>query len=175
MFALSEFIIRFKKSREIQTAAGCSLIEYFPRAREDGLVMTAAGAAVELIRKTVQPGLPLPALFDLTLAYLKRLDASPGKPKDYSEKLIWLYLIGFLKIMGFAPSFSREGGLPHMKPPVPAVREELVRLEGARIGDIENTSFRHGRKITSSLTDALSACFEKNLQLNCLDFYYNFY
>ena len=175
MFALSEFVLRFRKNRDLQTVAGCSLLDYFTSVREDGLFMTAAGAAVELIRKTVQPGLPLPALFDLTLAYLKRLNASPGKPKDYSEKLIWLYLIGFLKIMGFAPSFSREGGLPLMKTPAPAVREELVRLEGARIGDIENTPFRHGRRITSSLTDALSACFEKNLQLNCLDFYYNFY
>lgn len=173
IFALSEFTLRFRKDREMQTLSGAVLIDYFHGIRGDGLLLSAAGVAMELVRKTVHPGAPLPGLFDLTAAFLRRLDSAAGRPKDYSEKLIWLYMLGFLKIMGFAPSLSSGSPSPYTGRLSEAARRELLLLQASRIEEIEGKPFRQAKAINAFLADFLSACFEKNLRLNCLEFYYS--
>ena len=202
-FALSEFLIYIRKKRELQHFHSCSLINYFPSIRKDGLRLSAAGAAMELIYKTVPAGTPLPGLFDLTVAYLKRLEEAEHQPPTYSEKLILMYLLHFLKLMGFSPAllscvrcgiqddaisgflFSPAAGgrlCPHCAHEAPErqrypkeVLQGLLILQKSHINDIADQPLAYGKVIRNLLTDFLSHCFERNLKLNCLDFYYTIY
>lgn len=104
-FALCEFVLSIKKTREVQNLTGCSLIEYYNGIRKDGRRIAGAEAAVELVRKTVPEGAPVPGVFELLRAYLKRLNECGGISVSEMERWVNRFMLHYLKIMGFAPVF----------------------------------------------------------------------
>ncbi|OGJ88776.1 MAG: DNA repair protein RecO [Candidatus Raymondbacteria bacterium RifOxyA12_full_50_37] len=105
-FSLCEFIISVKKGRDVQTLANATIVDHFGRIRESELLLPAAQVGIELLRKTVHEDEPLPQLFELLAAYLRRLNVSGEKDRTYVDKVIWMYMLYFLKVMGFAPIFN---------------------------------------------------------------------
>jgi DNA repair protein RecO (recombination protein O) len=198
-FALSELIIYMKKGRDVQTLGACTLIDYFRRVREHAALLCAAETGLEIIRKTVHPGEPIPRLFDLLKAYLQRLDTLGNTGEDLAEKLIWMFILHFLRIMGYAPAFGSclKCGTRKLPPSVllsPAaggvfcetcgrdaaggrwVPHPLVHgldiLASSKFDDVRDLALADRLAVRGVLTDLLSVHFEKNMHLECLDYYF---
>jgi DNA repair protein RecO len=198
-FALCECVLYIKKTRELQTMSHCALLEYFGRVREDGLLISAAQAALEVVRKTVHEGESVPKVFELLKAYLRRLDKSAGLSMGAVEKLIWRFLLHYLKVMGFAPVFHAcvrcgDEAFPQkvMVSPlsggvlcgkcglgtgdgrfVPAgVLRELDALFRLRHEELDGVTLKHRELLNELLFGFLRAHFEQDMKLNSLEVFY---
>ncbi|MFH0920783.1 MAG: DNA repair protein RecO [Fibrobacterota bacterium] len=197
-FAECECLLALKGGREVQTFGGCTLLNYHRAARESALLIPAAETALELIRRTVHDGEPLPRLYRLLTAYLRRLDTEAAASKDHIEKLIWLFILHFLKIMGFAPALnacvkcgdtgltgrvmlsplsggavcpSCALGVRDGRPLSAAAFAGLQRLAGEGI-DTLHAPLEGRDEIRETLRDFLSAHFERDMALNSLCAFY---
>jgi len=198
-FALCECVLYIKKNREMQTLTACSLLEFFGRIREDGKLIAAAQAGLELVRRTVHDGEPVPRVFELLRAYLMRLDKNAGAPAGQVEKLIWRFMLHYLKVMGFAPVLHAcvrcgeksertrvmvsplAGGMVCERcgagvqdgrfVPGAALRE-MNALFRCGQAEVEGLELGHREVLGDLVLGLLSTHFEQDMRLNSLEVFY---
>jgi DNA repair protein RecO (recombination protein O) len=198
-FALCECVLYIKKTREVQTLSACALLEFYGRVREEGRLIAAAQAALELIRRTVHEGEPVPRVFELLRAYLRQLDEYAGASATQVEKLIWRFMLHYLKVMGFAPVLNAcvrcgsagararvmvsplAGGMLCERcgmgvrdgrfAPAAALREMDALFRGSR-EEAERKTLSHRELVGELVFDFLRAHFEQDMRLNSLDVFY---
>jgi DNA repair protein RecO (recombination protein O) len=188
-----------KKGRDVQTLGSCTLIDYFKNIRENAILLAASEIAPEIIRKTIHAEAPSPRLFNLLKAYLGRLNRTQLTDREYIEKLIWMFILNFLKVMGFAPVFNactKCGSISFntnmmVSPlaggvlcadcglgvqhgtwvPIEAI-SQLDKLSTLKIENVGDMKITQRDLINRILLEFLSTHFEKNMKLNSLEFYY---
>jgi DNA repair protein RecO (recombination protein O) len=199
LFALCEFTVSMRKNREIQTLTGCTIMEYYSNIRNDAGRIAAAEIAIELIRRTVHDGEPLSSLYALLNAFFERLNKKVDYTPDWLIRMSWLFVLHFLKVMGFAPELKRcvrcgeseLKGLTAVSPLLGGVLcsrcgvgldtvrwiqcetlERISKLYASKAGELEQFPEIEKKLMDNLITDFLKVHFEKDFKLESLSMLY---
>jgi len=200
LFAFCEFTVSIRKNREMQTLTGCTIIDYFGNIRADAGKIAAAETSIELIRTTLHEGEPLPNLFNLLKAFLERLNMKYEYSTDWLIRMCWLFILHFLKVMGFGPEFgvcvrcgeSELKGLTAVSPSyggvlcsrcgvggdsvrwIPSeVLERIAKLYSSKAEQLADFPEIEKKLMDNLITDLLKVHFEKNFRLESLAMLYS--
>ena len=105
LFTLMEAVASAGKGRGLPVLQEATLISPFSTIRNDIRKTAYASYWVELVDGWMEPGQPNPALFDLLLHVLTRLDAEDGTAAALSV----LFQARFMTLAGLAPNLRRCG------------------------------------------------------------------
>jgi DNA repair protein RecO (recombination protein O) len=199
LFASCEFTVSMRKNREMQTLTGCIIVNYYSNIRADAGRIAAAETSIELIRRTVHDGEPLPSLYNLLTAFLDRLNKKVIYTPNWLIRMSWLFVLHFLKVMGFGPELkscvrcgkSELKGLTAVSPllggvlcsrcgiGVDSVRwiqyevlEQIVRLYASKADQLEEFPEIEKKMMDNLITDFLKVHFEKDFKLESLSMLY---
>ncbi|MDO5329542.1 MAG: DNA repair protein RecO [Coriobacteriia bacterium] len=123
LFCLVEMLIAH--GRNLAIVREVKLIEPYTNIRGDVDKVSAVSPALELLARTTRQDLPLPALYSLTVSFLKEVNKIGDVLYDYLKVLCCAHLLKTCSYLGYRPNFTscvlcgRERSLSSVDLPTP--------------------------------------------------------